>query len=666
MQAMERHQASWRAAPAVDDDRATSASELRQRIRALCLLVVETAGAQPVHTGYVEVLRASLAQAPAGQLGDALSRPLCDLAASLLSDLPFRLVREAVVLLHAAALGAAAAAHSALLVHATQAGFFAQALQHANREVRHTSLELLGLLAPEVSGVPSIDGAIDEVVRGCSLPRLCELIEMGQGRDGSTVAEVLRALCRNAAGAAACREAGLSARLCALSPRARQGATGQAVSEVLLRMGFLGGTSELGGQLSALAPREAASGVVAETPPLFADAAMAWPDGRRVWLHRALLAARCPRWGRLIETRELYPTLGEQVPTRELHPDVAFVRGEARGEAQGGGGAEAAARGGTRTAGGELPVRAPRALPAGDCLEIPAQGRSGPVDEAGVHVCWLCPRAAAELAPEAVALLYRLVACGSADFELGELGGASSALLCGLARAAARLGMRELLLGSPCDAAGNAALGADLATLAWADAEGGCVGRPGGGVGGDGAAGGGVACGGLHADIIFELSDGPLAAHRCLLAATSEYFCRMLAWNAAAAPRTARVAVAGSHCAAFRALLLFLYSGSVNTVPRPAAGSGGAKAGGEAPLATRAERLTLGATDAFELSSLAARYMLPALAAEARGMMRDALTPGEVAPLLWRAQAECEGEALQMVFGWAVEHFEEVGRTVSR
>ena len=47
-------------------------------------------------------------------------------------------------------------------------------------------------------------------------------------------------------------------------------------------------------------------------------------------------------------------------------------------------------------------------------------------------------------------------------------------------------------------------------------------------------------------------------------------------------------------------------------------------------------------------------------------MMRDALTPGEVAPLLWRAQAECEGEALQMVFGWAVEHFEEVGRTVSR
>ena len=640
---------------ALDDDAiarvtttsACTASELRQRIRALCLRVVEAAGAQPVHTGYVEVLRASLAQAPAGQLGDALSRPLCDLAASLLSDLPFRFVREAVALLHAAALGAAAAAQSALLAHAACAGFFAQALQHANREVRHTSLELLGLLAPEVSGVSN--GAIDEVVRGCALPRLCELIEMGQGRDGPAVAEVLRALCRNAAGAAACRKAGLSARLCALSPRARQGAAGQAVSEVLLRMGFLGGTSELGGWLSALAPREAASGVVAETPPLFADAAMAWPDGRRVWLHRALLAARCPRWGRLIETGELCAALGGQDPTREMHPDVAFVRGEARGEARGGGGTEAAARGGARTAGGE------RRIPARAACEIRVPGCGGPVEEAGVHVCWLCPRAAAELAPEAVALLYRLVACGGAEFEF-ELGGASAALLGGLARAAARLGMRELLLAPPCDAAGHATLGADLAMLAWADAEGGCVGRPGGGV-----AGGGVACGGLHADIVFELSDGPLAAHRCLLAATSEYFCRMLAWNAAAAPRcTARVAVGGACCSAFRALLLFLYSGSVNTVPRAAAGSGDATAGGEPPLATRAKRLTLGATDAYELSSLATRYMLPALAAEARGMMRDALTPAEVAPLLCRAQAECEADALQMVFGWAVEHFEEV------
>ena len=462
--------------------------------------------------------------------------------------------------------------------------------------------------------MPSIDGAVNEVVHGCALPRLCELIEMGQGRDGPAVAEVLRALCRNAAGAAACREAGLSARLRALSPRARQGAAGQAVSEVLLRMGFLGGTSELGGRLSALAPREAASGAAAETPLLFADAAMAWPDGRRVWLHRALLAARCPRWARLIDAGELYPTLGEEDPARERYPDVASVRVEARGEADGGAGTEAAARGGARTAGGEPPVRAPCDLPCDLPVHLPVhEGRGGPpVDDAGVRVCRLCPRAAAQLAPEAVALLYRLVACGSAEFELG---GASAALLCGIARAAARLGVRELLLEPPCDAAGHATLGADLATLAWADAEGGC-----GGVVGGGEVGGGVACGGLHADIIFDLSDGPLAAHRCLLAATSEYFCRMLAWNAAAAaPRcTARVAVAGSRCAAFRALLLFLYSGSVNTVPRAAAASGDATVGGEAPLATRAERLTLGATDAFELSSLAARYMLPALAAEAR------------------------------------------------
>ena len=91
---------------------ACTANELRQRTRALCQLVVETGAAKPVHSGYVEVLLAGLAHAPAGQLGDALSRPLCDLAASLLSDLPFRLVREAMALLHAAALGAAAATQS--------------------------------------------------------------------------------------------------------------------------------------------------------------------------------------------------------------------------------------------------------------------------------------------------------------------------------------------------------------------------------------------------------------------------------------------------------------------------------------------------------------------------------------------------------------------------
>ena len=49
---------------------------------------------------------------------------------------------------------------------AARAGFFARALQHANREVRHMALELLGLLAPELAGVPSIDGTVDEVVRG--------------------------------------------------------------------------------------------------------------------------------------------------------------------------------------------------------------------------------------------------------------------------------------------------------------------------------------------------------------------------------------------------------------------------------------------------------------------------------------------------------------------
>ena len=45
-------------------------------------------------------------------------------------------------------------------------------------------------------------------------------------------------------------------------------------------------------------------------------------------------------------------------------------------------------------------------------------------------------------------------------------------------------------------------------------------------------------------------------------------------------------------------------------------------------------------------------------------MMRAALTPQEVTPLLWRAQQECEAEALQLAFEWAVEHFEEVAAQI--
>ena len=68
----------------------------------------------------------------------------------------------------------------------------------------------------------------------------------------------------------------------------------------------------------------------------------------------------------------------------------------------------------------------------------------------------------------------------------------------------------------------------------------------------------------------------------------------------------------------------------------------------------------LSATDAFELLALAQRYLLPELAGEARALMTAALTAAEVTPLLWRAQQECEAEALELVFVWAVQHYKAV------
>ena len=58
----------------------------------------------------------------------------------------------------------------ALLEHAAREGFFGRALQHANREVRSTSLETLRLLAPALSGVSPT--SLAAVVRGGALPRL--------------------------------------------------------------------------------------------------------------------------------------------------------------------------------------------------------------------------------------------------------------------------------------------------------------------------------------------------------------------------------------------------------------------------------------------------------------------------------------------------------------
>jgi len=696
---------------------ATTTPVLRQRAHALCQLVLAEPRLQPSHRARVAAVQAAVADAQAGRLGAALCTPLCDLALSLLTDLPFRLAKETVTLLHTAAASADATARAGLLESAAPTGFFVRALQHANREVRSTSLDLLRMLSPSLAVVPA--SSLPEVLRGCALSRLCELLV--QPRQALAAAETLRGFSSKSATAAACREAGLATDLQALPPSARQGGVGAAVTEVLLRMGILGGRSAVGELLRPLVHDEGGE----EAPP-FADAAMLWPDGRRLHLHRCLLAARGPAWSRLVED------------------------GDASGSAaDGADGADDAALGDDASLG----LRADLTTEAGG-------GNGG-----GVRWCALHEHAASALEPQACAVLYELLVCGCAELPPTKV-----LPLRSLGRAAALLGLRELLLSPPCDAAGVPSLCSTLATLVppssspppssrGGGAKGGCVG--GGGGRGDSSCGG---VGERSSDIEFVLRDGRLRAHRCLLHCASEYFARMLAWGRLSSldapslgtgvrrqahhPATrhhptagddvyarqqaarASVTVAGTHCAAFRALLRYLYSGSVNTSPRHAAAAAAAapppppprrdhrerdrdrdaraaaeegacataaeepaaetEAGGWLGLATSAapegccvggcggsgggaaERhghtrspaqqvvAPLSATDAFELLALAQRYLLPRLASEARARMTAALTAAEVTPLLWRAQQECEAEALEAVFVWAVKHYEAV------
>ena len=68
----------------------------------------------------------------------------------------------------------------------------------------------------------------------------------------------------------------------------------------------------------------------------------------------------------------------------------------------------------------------------------------------------------------------------------------------------------------------------------------------------------------------------------------------------------------------------------------------------------------LGAAGALELAVLGDRYMLDGLSPHAHRRLRAALTAAEVVPLLLRAQEECSSAAAQIIFGWAVEHYEQV------
>lgn len=101
------------------------------------------------------------------------------------------------------------------------------------------------------------------------------------------------------------------------------------------------------------------------------------------------------------------------------------------------------------------------------------------------------------------------------------------------------------------------------------------------------------------------------------------------------------------------------------TTPAAAANGGATRASVATPRPVHADAGAppdgrLGAAGALELALLGDRYMLDGLSLHAHRRLRAALTAAEVVPLLLRAQEECSSAAAQVIFGWAVEHYEQV------
>ena len=73
---------------------------------------------------------------------------------------------------------------------------------------------------------------------------------------------------------------------------------------------------------------------------------------------------------------------------------------------------------------------------------------------------------------------------------------------------------------------------------------------------------------------------------------------------------------------------------------------------------------TLSASEALELVSLAKRYMLDPLATAALRLLTKALdldvhrSAAEFASLLLRAQADCEMASCDVIFEWAIKHYD--------
>ena len=292
---------------------------LRERVLGLCASVDR----EPKAAGSAMICEALAAVKAAltGVPDVSLVEPQCALVKMLLHGMPTRLSREAV---HSLVDLAEAGYAPPLLSSLSTLDLFSELLDHANRDVRSSGLQLLSTLAPSAATLD--DDAIGALARRPLLQRLCATI--GDKAPSEKAAEMaiqaavaLRGLCRSARGVSLCPSAGLLALLQALPPRSRQGALGVAIGELQLRLGRrVGLPSRVGSALGAAlcaatvggfavaqdkvteAVAVEEEGATAASLDEFTDALMEFDGGGQLRLHRIVLAVRAPLWAVLLDS----------------------------------------------------------------------------------------------------------------------------------------------------------------------------------------------------------------------------------------------------------------------------------------------------------------------------------------------------------------------------
>lgn len=482
---------------------------------------------------------------------------------------------------------------------------------------------------------------------------------------------MLKAFCKGR-GVAVCKHHRLPRLLLSLPARCRLGDAGATITELLLRLGVVGSPSALGSVLGAglgldattlslgFCELESDAGDTLDDESAmssgsrFSDSAMVWITDKGTFvlrMHAIILRMRAPRWAELLHDH--HHRSKSRVGTG--HINQGLNGGEDKRDSESG---RLGVCAGDNRVADETKPPSP-AKPTG-----------------GMYVWYVNPEESSHVSIEACRCLYRLAVCGCASIPATL----SPRALVDTART---LDCRSLLTEPPYDAFDRLSLSLSLSQAADADVH--WSTDPGSAP---------------LSDITFVLPDGRVHGHRALLAARSDYFRRMFLWEESHGsdsqfeyqtvgditdssstcldgligstpalckeltppPKSRTVRIGSGSCASFRVLLRYIYSGSV--VPTTDVSTTVLRSDGSSNLAKSSSYATslpeLTARQCVELSSFGRRYMLDELVREAGQMLRETMTASEVVPALLLCQMEGADDDAQIVFEWAVEHYDAV------